>query len=143
MGRILFLFASLFCCATLSAQSMKMVVDKNGEAVGRYIRTNATTYTVGIQDDTEIPKAGHRVVTFSADAGQGIVYRNQEKPGKINVRKDARQNSTVIAQIPVFDGIPDTYPCLGKKNGWYKIRIDGKEGYVRQDMVVWDGMCTF
>ena len=75
--------------------------------------------------------------------GQGIVYRNQEKNGNINVRRDAFRNSTVIAQIPEFDGVPDTYPCLGVKNGYYKIRINEKEGYVRMDMAEWDGMSSF
>ncbi len=143
MKRILFLLVGLVCCIVASAQSMKMVVDKNGEVVGRYVRTNASTYTISVQDAYDVPKAGHRVVTFSAAAGQGIVYRNQDKKGNINVRKDAYRNSTVIALIPEFDGVPDTYPCLGVKNGYYKIRIDGKVGYIRKDMACWDGMSTF
>ena len=143
MKRILFLLVGLVCCIVASAQSMKMVVDKNGEAVGRYVRTNASTYTISVQDAYDVPKAGHRVVTFSAAAGQGIVYRNQDKKGNINVRKGAYRNSTVIALIPEFDGVPDTYPCLGVKNGYYKIRIDGKVGYIRKDMACWDGMSTF
>lgn len=143
MKRFFFFFASLLGCSMMQAQSMKMVVNENGEVVGRYVRTNASTYTVDVQDSYDVPKAGNRVVTYSAAAGQGIVYRNQDKKGNINVRRDAYRNSTVIAQIPEFDGVPDTYPCLGVKNGYYKILIDGKEGYVRMDMAEWDGMDTF
>lgn len=130
-------------CAAAGAQSMKMVVDSKGEVVGRYVKTNATTYTVSVQDDYDVPKAGKRVVTYSAAVGQGIVYRNQERTGNTNVRKSPSLKAAVVTQIPEFDGVPDCYPCLGKKNGWYKIRIDGKVGYVRQDMAEWDGMCTF
>ena len=33
---------------------------------------------------------------------------------------------------------PDcAFECLGKTNGWYKIRIKGHIGYVRQDLVSW------
>lgn len=32
------------------SQSMKVVVDSTGNVVGRYVRTNAESYTVGVQD---------------------------------------------------------------------------------------------
>ena len=32
---------------------------------------------------------------------------------------------------------------MAKKNGYFKIRINGKVGYVREDVACWDGMCTF
>ena len=129
-----------------SAQSMKMVVDSKGNAVGRYVGTNATTYSITVQDSGTVPKKGHRVVTFSAAKGQGIVYRNQSLTGNINVRKGPSTQTKVVAKIEdnsVSGYLPETYPCLGKKNGWYKIRIEGKVGYVREDLVEWDGMDTF
>ena len=134
---------AIVCSLSMNAQSMKMVVDENGEAVGRYVHTNATTYTIAVQDDVEVPKEGLRVVTFSAANGQGIVYRKLIRKGNINVRKGPSLKSAVIGKITEPDGIPDAYPCLGKKKGWYKIRFDGQVGYVREDMVEWDGMCTF
>lgn len=129
-----------------NAQSMKMVIDSRGEVVGRYMATNKTTYTVGVQDEVEVPIKGHRVVTFSAKNGQGVVYRDQTRTGNINVRKRPTTNAAVIAKIAdnTIEGcVPDCYDCLGKVNGWYKIRIDGKIGYVRSDLVEWDGMCSF
>ncbi len=139
-----FLFLiGMACSATMSAQSMKMVVDKKGEVVGRYERTNTSTFTVSVQDTYEVPKTGLRVVTFSAAKGQGIVYRNQDRKGNINVRRGPSLKSAVVTKIPEFDGVPDCYPCLGLVKGWYKIRIDGVVGYVRSDMACWDGMCTF
>ena len=41
MRRIVFIFATLLMCGSLSAQSMKMVVDSKGDIVGRYVKTNA------------------------------------------------------------------------------------------------------
>ena len=143
MKKLILLFVCLLCCNMMNAQSMKMVVDSKGDVVGRYVRTNATTYTVDVQDTYDVPKAGNRVVTYSAAAGQGIVYRNQERKGNINVRKGPSTRHAVIGKIVEPDGVPDVYPCLGKVNGWYKIRFNGKVGYVREDMAEWDGMCTF
>ena len=143
MKKLILLFSCLLCCSIMSAQSMKMVVDNKGNVVGRYVKTNATTYTVDVQDTYDVPKAGNRVVTYSAAAGQGIVYRNQARRGNINVRKGPSTNHAVIGKIVEPDGVPDTYPCLGKVKGWYKIRFNGKIGYVREDMAEWDGMDTF
>ena len=133
----------LMWCMVMSAQSMKMVVEKDGTVVGRYLKTNATTYTVDVQESYDVPKNGLHVVTYSAIKGQGIVYRNQDRVGNINVRKGPSIKSKVVAKIPEFDGVPDCYPCLGLVKGWYKIKIDGVVGYVRKDMACWDGMCTF
>ena len=149
MTRILQLvFALAFVLVSLpsNGQSMKMVVDKHGGVVGRYVKTNKTTYTVGVQDYVEVPMKGHRVVTFNAKDGQGIVYRDQNRTGNINVRKRPSTDAPVVAKIAdntILGYVPDCYDCLGKVNGWYKIRIDGKIGFVRSDLVEWDGMCTF
>lgn len=129
-----------------NAQSMKMVIDRQGEVVGRYVKTNKTTYTVEVQDDCEVPIKGHRVVTFNAKDGQGVVYRDQNRTGNINVRKRPSTDAPVVAKIAdntILGYVPDCYDCIGKINGWYKIRIDGKVGFVRSDLVEWDGMCSF
>ena len=140
---LLLIVMAVVCSCTIQAQSMKMVVDKKGEVVGRYVRTSGNSFIVEVQDTYDVPKAGNRVVTFSAAKGQGICYRNQDKVGNINVRKGPSTKTAVVAKIPEFDGVPDCYPCLGKVKGWYKINIDGAIGYVRQDLACWDGMCTF
>lgn len=149
MARVLqfaLIFALAFVCLPSHAQSMKMVVNEQGDVVGRYVKTNQTTYTVGVQDDVEVPIKGHRVVTFSATDGQGVVYRNQKRTGNINVRKRPTTDSPVVAKIAdnaISGHVPDCYDCLGKIKGWYQIRIDGKIGFVRSDLVEWDGMCSF
>ena len=124
-----------------SVDKMKMVVDSRGNVVGRYVRTNQTTYTVSVQDDVEVPKLGHKIVEYSARNGQGIVYTLRTN---VNVRTQPDLKSSIICQITTKAGeMPKTYPCLGKAQGWYKIRIRGTEGYVRHDLVIWDGMDTF
>ena len=146
LSRLVLTLALVLVSTTAMGQSMKMVVDSNGKLVGRYVSSDATTYTVCVQDDVKVPKKGHSVVTYSAQNGQGIIYRDQSRKGNINVRKQPTTNSAVVAKIAdnTIEGcVPDTYPCLGKTNGWYKIRIDGKVGYVREDLVEWDGMNTF
>lgn len=146
MKKFLLLALMLMGFSMMNAQSMKMVVDSRGNVVGRYVRTNKTTYTVDVQDTYNVSKRGNRVVTFSAANGQGVVYYDQSHTGNLNVRKSPSTNAPVITQIidPEPMGyVPDCYECLGKVNGWYKVRVNDKVGYVRGDLLEWDGMCTF
>lgn len=146
MKKFLLLALMLMGFSMMNAQSMKMVVDSRGNVVGRYVRTNKTTYTVDVQDTYNVSKRGNRVVTFSAANGQGVVFYDQSHTGNLNVRKSPSTNAPVITQIidPEPMGyVPDCYDCLGKVNGWYKVRVNGKVGYVRGDLLEWDGMCTF
>ncbi len=146
MKKFLLLALLLMGFSMMNAQSMKMVVDSRGNVVGRYVRTNKTTYTVDVQDTYNVSKRGNHVVTFSAANGQGVVFYDQSHTGNLNVRKSPSTNAPVITQIidPEPMGyVPDCYECLGKVNGWYKVRVNGKVGYVRGDLLEWDGMCTF
>ena len=123
---------------------MKMVVDKRGNVVGRYVETDRNVYYISVQDVSSVPKRGHRIVTFSAAKGQGVVFYDQSRTGNLNVRKSPSTNSPILTQIPnPGDYVPDCYKCLGKVNGWYKVKVNGKTGYVRGDLLEWDGMCTF
>jgi hypothetical protein len=124
-----------------SVDKMKMVIDDGGNVVGRYVQTNQTTYTISVQDEIEVPIEGHKVVVFSAKNGEGIIFTRRTN---VNVRTQPTLESPAICQISFKEGeLPKTYPCLGKTQGWYKIKVRGTEGYVRHDLVVWDGMDTF
>ena len=124
-----------------SVDNMKMVLDNQGNLVGRYVSTNENTYTVSVQDDFEVPKEGHIVVVFSAANKQGVIFT---KRTHVNIRKSPSLDSPVVTQISYKKGTaPETYPCIGKENEWYKIRVKDKVGYVRQDLVEWDGMSSF
>ncbi len=124
-----------------SVDTMEMVVDRHGNVVGRLVSNNANTYTISVQDDSEVSKIGNKIVTFRAKDGQGILYTKRKH---VNIRQQPNLESTVIGQISYEDGyVPETYPCLGKTDEWYKIKVDNKVGYVRHDLVEWDGMNTF
>lgn len=143
MKKISFTFFVLISATLVSAQSMKMVVDSNNHIIGRWVSTNPQTFTVLVQDDFEVPKEGNRVVMFRAEKGHGILFRNPIRTGKINVRNTPSTSGTIVTQIPEDEGIPTTYKCLGKEADWYKVNVNGKVGYVRDDMMEWDGMDTF
>ena len=124
-----------------SVDTMLMVIDRQGEVLGRWVSTNASTYTVVVQDDVEIPKIGNKVVTFRAKDGKGVLYTTRQH---VNIRQQPNLESTVIGQISYDpDSMPEIYPCLGKTDEWYKIKVNDKVGYVRHDLVKWDGMNTF
>lgn len=142
MKRVLYFLMTLVSVSA-SAQTMKMVVTTKGEVVGRHVSTNANTYTVVTQDDFNVKKVGHRVVTYSASAGQGVVLMKDF--GKQKVYATPSTSGKVIAEIQYEEGnVPECYSCLGKVNGWYKIEIyeTGEVGYVRAYFFEWDGMCT-
>ena len=143
MKNFLALAMLLLGFGVMNAQSMKMVVDSQGNVVGRYVKTNKSTHSITVQDIATVPKRGHKVVTYRAAKGQGVVFYDQTRTGSLNVRQRPTTNSPVVAQIPHPEGIPDCYQCLGKTNGWYKLEVDGVVGYVRGDLLEWDGMCTF
>lgn len=124
-----------------TADTMEMVVDHRGNVVGRLISNNANSYTIGVQDVVEVSKIGNKIVTFRAKNGQGILYTRRKH---VNIRQQPNLESTVIGQISYEDGyVPETYPCLGKTDEWFKIQVGNKVGYVRHDLVEWDGMNTF
>lgn len=142
MKKFLILLCAVAASATAFAQSAKVVVTTGGEVVGRYVKTNANTYTVEGQDDCTVPKAGHKVVVFSAENGQGVL--TCKKPGSVNVRSIPSTSGNIVGKMVYEAGeIPWACPCLGKKDGWYKVQLENAVGYVRQDLVDWDPIDTF
>lgn len=142
MKKLLILMFAAIAATTAFAQSAKVVVNSRGEVEGYYVRTNANTYTVMAQDDGEVPRAGHKVVTFSAENGQGVV---SPKNGTVNVRNTPSTSGAKVGTLKCYEEYaPDTARCLGKVNGWYKVRLDnGKIGYIRQDLVNWYAIDCF
>lgn len=142
MKKYLFLFFTVLTVTNIFAQSAEVVVTTRGKVVGLLSRTNAKTYTVLTQDDFEVPKAGHKVVVFSAENGQGFVICKNW--GSVNVRSTPSTSGKKVGSLTYEEGyVPDPAECLGKKNGWYKIRLEnGVVGYVRQDLVEWVAIYT-
>lgn len=125
-----------------NVDTQDVVVDDQGAVVGKYLFTDGDQYIIEMQDYGEVPVAGHRKVTYNAENGQGVIYTLRSK---VNVRELPTTQSAVVAVMPTTgDGMaPETFPCLGKTDEWYKIRINGKEGYVREDLVEWDFLDRF
>ena len=137
-------FCIAFVCAisAYSQNSMKVVVSNDGMLVGRYVRQTATTYIANPVDwEEEVPRKGYRVEIWTPEKGKGFVVRRPGVKGNINVRKGPSVNTAVVTKITEADGerdYPDcAFDCLGKVKGWYKIRIKGLVGFVRQDLVEW------
>ena len=132
------------CAASACAQknSMKVVVSNDGSLIGKYVRQTNTTYIANPLDwEEEVSKKDSRVEIWTPEKGKGHVIRRDGVKGNINVRKGPSINTAVVTKITEADSNKD-YPdcffdCLGKINGWYKIRIKGIVGYVRQDLVEW------
>ena len=145
MKRILMSFFTLMVVMAAYAQtnnSLKVVVSNDGQLVGRYVRQTATTYIANPVDwEKEVPKKGYRVEVWTPEKGKGFVIRRDGVTGNINVRKGPSTNTAVVTQITEADSNKDypenSFRCLGKTKGWYKISIKGKVGYVRQDLVSW------
>lgn len=122
--------------------SLKVVVSDNGLLVGRYVRQTDSTYIANPVDwEEEVPKKGFRVEVWTPEKGKGFVGRKDGVTGNINVRKGPSTKTAIVAKITQEDSDKDypdnVFDCLGKTKGWYKIKIKGKVGYVRQDLVSW------
>ena len=141
MKRLMFLTLALMMASMSFAQdSAKVVVEKDGSIVGHFVRETDDAYIANPLDwEVTCKKSeGFRVEVWTPEKGKGIVCRKAERKGNINVRKGPDINSPVVAKIPDKFDYPDClYDCIGKENGWYKIKINGKVGYVREDMVDW------
>lgn len=93
---ILGMFAAIAAFNAYSQYEV-VVVDSNGEFAGRYVKTNANTYTALFQDDMEVSKANHRLVVFSAENGQGSL--TCANPGTVNVRSTLRHQEPRLALL--------------------------------------------
>lgn len=107
---------------------------------GEYLFTEGDYYIVVLQDYDKVPIAGHRKVTYSAENGQGFIFTYD---ANVNIMESPSTNSAVVAVMPISVPIGEEMedykhlPCLGKNDGWYKTSINGKVGYVREDMAIW------
>ena len=128
------------CPIPLSAQSAKVVIEKETGMVSLYLGESGTQYHAEAQDDFWIPKSKAVLRTYSAANGQGVVFPNDF--GTVNVRKRPDKRSKIVGKLVHEEGMyPDSAPCLGKVDGWYKVKLsNGEKGYVRCDLVNWSAI---
>ena len=114
----------------------------------RYIADSGDNYFIEAQDYALIPKEGARVEMREATKGQGYVYL-KDYISKANVRQKPSLKSKVLFTIDNDDELPEGYRCLdfvshleadGLYKWWYKVEINGKVGYISEDITVWDSI---
>ncbi len=131
-----------------SATSAKVVIDSNGNEA-RYIADCGDSYFISVQDFVFVKKAGSRIVEYDARKGKGCIYIAGDGARRVNVRRAPSTNSPVVCRISDSgEYVPEVYPCLGMVAGddgheWYKTKVNGKTGYIRQDLMQWDAINTF
>ncbi len=146
MKRLFLSMMFVITCITASAQwehdRLTVVVSDDGTLVGRFERETDSTYIANPLDwEVEVSKVGYKKEVWSPEKGKGLVVRKDGVKGNINVRKGPSTNTPVVAKITEADGLKDypdnAFDCVGKSGNWYKIKIKGKVGYVREDLVEW------
>lgn len=126
----------------------KVVIDQQGRAY-RYLADCGDSYFVEAQDYGLVKQAGARIETRRAAKGQGYLTVNSNEAKRVNVRMRPTTRSKVVAQLAITPGdMPESYACLGLVQGkgkdrswqWYKVKVGGRTGYVRQDLMLWDAI---
>lgn len=131
-----------------TSTSGEVVIDSDGTET-RYIADCGDSYFVMGQDGVFVKKAGCRKVEYDAWKGKGWIYIADNDVRRVNVRRAPSKSSPIVCSISDSgEGIPDVYPCLGLVSGdddhdWYKTKVNGKIGYIRQDLMQWDSINTF
>lgn len=124
-----------------ASPSMKVLLLKDG-AVARFVSEGDSIYVGEIQDSFEVPKAEAEVETWYACDGKGVVYLKD--CGSQPAFSQADETSAVIGQLRHDEGfVPDTYRCVGFRDGWFAVDVDGLVGYIMEDKVVWDAIDSF
>ncbi len=147
MKRFLLMTMMVFtACLSVKAQwghnRLTVVVYNDGSLAGRFVRETDSTYIANPLDwEVEVSKTEGRKEVWSPEKGKGFVVRADGVRGNINVRKGPSTRTAIVSTITEADGKKDypdcAFDCLGKVDNWYKIKIKGKVGYVREDLVEW------
>ena len=105
-------------------------------------------YFIEAQDYGLVPKAEAKVEFREATKGQGFVYLNSDIR-RANVRREPSMKSKVLFTLDNDGELPEGYPCLGfvshqEPNGfykwWYKVNVNGKTGYISEEIANWDSI---
>ena len=124
------------------ASPQKKVIISEGGMVARYLTEDEDNYIGEIQDSVWIPKSHAMVETWYASDGRGIVFLKESGVVPSYAEPDSMSG---IAGNLIYEksGCPGVYDCLEYKDGWFKIRISGIEGYVNEENVLWDAIDSF
>ena len=127
--------------------SGRVVIEKDGRE-SRYIADSGDNYFVEVQDYGLVPKAGARIEQRESYKGKGYVFLKSEIK-RANVRQEPSKKGKVLFTLDNDGELPEYYPCLGyvsnkeadgKYKWWYKIEVNGKVGYISENIVFWDSI---
>ena len=74
------------------------------------------------------------IETTAIAASTGVVNADT-----VRVRSKATTDSGIVALVSIGDKIT----IIGEEDNWYKVKVDGEEGYIRKDLLTVDGKVTF
>ncbi len=127
----------------------KVVIDKQGN-VSRYLADCGDSYLVDVQDYGLVKKSEGRIEEYSAEQGKGfLVLADDVVKTRVNVRQRPVEGSKKIGSIAYRPGeIPEVFPCLGyiyekDKGYWFKLKVNGKIGYVAEQFMIWDAINSY
>jgi len=124
-----------------SGPEMKVSIDNEGN-IGRYLGENENSYHGEIQDEYRVEKSKARIEIFKACDGKGIL--TLKEPGKKPVFNRPDTGSGTIGSMIYMDGyVPEVYRCLGYGKGWFQTEIDGKPGFIQENLVIWDAINSY
>ncbi len=127
----------------------KVVIDKHGN-VSRYLADCGDSYLVDVQDYGLVKRSEGRIEEYSAEQGKGyLVLADDVVKTRVNVRLRPVEGSKKIGSIAYRPGeIPEVFPCLGyvyekDKGYWFKLKVNGKTGYVAEQFMIWDAINSY
>lgn len=124
-----------------ASPQMKVIITEGG-MVARYLSEDEDNYIGDIQDTVWIPKSHAMVETWCASDGRGIVFLKEF--GVVPSYAEPDSTFEVVGNLIFEKGdCPYSYDCLDYKDGWFKIRISGAEGFINEKYVYWDSIETF
>lgn len=131
--------------------SAKMVVKSNRQEY-KYVAECGDGYLVVADDYQIVSRSDGKVMEYSAEKGQGWVSVDFAEASMVNVRERPTTRSRIVGTIGVHGdtgGRSVCYPCLGVAKGlrpdvdfdlWFKVKVDGRTGYVSQRVTRWNGI---
>ena len=141
MRKFIFALATVLsmagCAGGSDSPQMKVIVCSDG-FVARYVSEDDTSYTGEIQDTFTVPKKDASVEVWRACDGKGMVSLRDFGETAVYAAPDTL--SDVVGTIQYEQGfVPDSYACLGYRDGWFEIALDAAHsGFVISQTVVWD-----
>lgn len=89
-----------------------------------------------------IPRKDAKIITWTAAAGHGFILMCNEMHSTVLMKSMPTDDSKTMESFPDPDGIPDYADCLAVCGEWYKVRFEGKIGYVKRAESEWSISCA-